>query len=183
MLNTKVWWVSQGKTLVSWVSSWRNQFFHGTPSLLKRMTDRWTTAIQTWITARHFLKVELSWACYFKKINWRNLLHMIKFKFTSKSWNFRKPVLPTMSMTASQYRGFSNRMVGDINEWFLHQRLEDCHYSVNQLFSKSLVHDVTKSYLSKKDPHKVSHRQINFDVTEYEKLINMAFKFYIATNC
>ena len=41
---------------------------------------------------------------------------MIKFKFTSKSWNFRKPVLPTMSMTASQYRDFSNRMVGDINE-------------------------------------------------------------------
>lgn len=50
------------------------------------------------------------------------------------------------------------------------------------IFSKSPVHDVTKSYLSEKDPHKVSHRQINFDVTEYEKLINMAFKFYIVTN-
>lgn len=56
-----------------------------------------------------------------------------------------------MSMTAFQYRDFSNRIVGDVNEYdFLHHCLESFHYSVNPIFSKSLAHDVTKSYLNKK---------------------------------
>ena len=85
-------------------------------------------------------------------------------------------------MTSSQYRDFSNRMVGDVMSMIFASVFGGFPLFNEPIFSKSLAHDVTKSYLNKKDPYKASHRQINFDVTEYEKLIDMAFKFHIATN-
>lgn len=115
VLNTEVWWVSQGKHLRDWVSSFF-KFFHGTPSLLKRMTDRWTTAGLDLDNCQTFSQ---NWTKLNRRLQGNQLtefIAMIKFKFTSKSW-FRKPVLPTMSMTAFQYRDFSNRIVGDVNEY------------------------------------------------------------------
>lgn len=86
-----------------------------------------------------------------------------------------------MSMTASQYRDFSNRMVGDVMSMIFASVFGGFPLSMNQYFPNHQPM-MLQSYLNKKDPYKASHRHINFDVTEYEKLIDMAFKFHIATN-
>lgn len=86
--------------VIASVLSWMNLSFFGTPFLFQRVTDRHTTALQTSVFARHFLKNERCKPVTSRRATDSLFLPMIKFELSSENWNFGTLVAASLSLTA-----------------------------------------------------------------------------------
>lgn len=103
LLHTEVWSLSQGKHLYDHFSCQLNHcFIRGAPFLLKRMIERQSMVIHTWILGKHFLESKWSATVTLRKTTVFVANNICTFKWNSISIYNLENVCVTVILTASQ---------------------------------------------------------------------------------